>query len=81
MRMPSREFHTEIRVKRAQHGKILNRGASARAPSREEFPHPPFEHQLTFSAAATYTLSSPSVLPVDRLTRCTRVQTGQVTLS
>jgi hypothetical protein len=30
---------------------------------------------------ATYSPSSPSVLPVARLTRCTRVQTGQLTLS
>ena len=30
---------------------------------------------------AAYSPSSPSVLPVDRLTRCTRVHTGQVTLS
>jgi hypothetical protein len=30
---------------------------------------------------AAYSSSSPSVLPVDRLTRCTRVQTGQLTLS
>jgi hypothetical protein len=30
--MPSREFHAETNVKRAQHGKILQRGPSARLP-------------------------------------------------
>ena len=30
---------------------------------------------------ATYSSRSPSILPVDRLTRCTRVHTAQVTLS